>query len=295
MTFEFIIQIIVFGIFVGALYGLAAVGFSFIFGVMRILNIAHGELIMLGGYVGVSLCSYYNIDPFLSLPLVAIVLFVFGAVLYKILFSKVIKFNEELRTNTSLLISFGLILILEQSALLSFSADERSVAPSYAGLGIEIFNIQFPYIRMGIVLVSLILIFGLQLFLHKTYLGKSIRASAENWESATLVGININRVYLVSFSLSCALAGMAGSMIAVGYSINPTMGLEWILKAMVIAIMAGVGSIGGAFIAGVMLGVVETVSSIYLGPYMQSVGLVIFLMVLMLRPQGLFGAKQGRV
>ncbi len=295
MTFEFLIQIMVFGVFVGSLYGLAAVGFSFIYGVMRILNIAHGELIMLGGYVGFSICSYYHIDPFLSLPLVGVVLFVLGAGLYKAFFSRIIKFNEELRTNTSLLISFGLILILEQSALLSFSANDRSSSPSYAGLGMEIYNIQFPYLRMGILLVSIVLIFGLQLFLRKTYLGKSIRAAAENWESATLVGINIKRVYLISFSLSCALAGMAGSMIAVGYSINPTMGLEWILKAMVIAIMAGVGSIGGAFIAGVMLGVVEAVSSIYLGPYMQGIGLVIFLMVLMLRPQGLFGAKRGRV
>jgi len=295
MTFEIIVQIIVFGIFIGALYGLAAVGFSFVFGVMRILNIAHGELIMLGGFVGFSLFSYYNIDPFLSLPLVAIVLFVFGALFFKVLFSRIIKFEEKLRTNTSLLISFGLILILEQSALLSFSADERSVAPFYAGQGIEIFNIHFPYIRMGILIVSVILIFGLQLFLHKTYTGKSIRAAAENWESALLMGININRVYLISFSLACALAGMAGSMIAVGYSINPAMGLDWILKAMIVSIMAGIGSIGGAFIAGVILGVVESVSSIYLGPYMQVVGLVIFLMVLMLRPQGLFGTKQGRV
>ena len=140
----------------------------------------------------------------------------------------------------------------------------------------------------------MILIFGLQLFLHKTYTGKSIRAAAENWESALLMGININRVYLISFSLACALAGMAGSMIAVGYSINPAMGLDWILKAMIVSIMAGIGSIGGAFIAGVILGVVESVSSIYLGPYMQVVGLVIFLTVLMLRPQGLFGQKQGR-
>ena len=295
MTFQLVAQIFVFGVFVGALYGLAAVGFSFIYGVMRILNIAHGELIMLGGYVTYILFSYYHVDPFLSLPLVALVLFALGTIFYKGLFAHIIKFDEELRGNTSLLIAFGLILILEQAALLSFTANERSVAQAYEGGGFEIFSLYFPYIRVGILFVSIILILGLQMFLRKTYLGKAIRASAENWESATLMGINISRVYLVSFGLSCSLAGMAGSMIVLGYSISPAMGTEWILKAMVVAVLAGVGSVGGAFIAGIMLGVVEAFSALYLGPYTQVVGLLLFLIVLMLKPQGLFGAKQARV
>jgi branched-chain amino acid transport system permease protein len=295
MGLELIIQSIIFGIFVGGLYGLAAVGFSFIFGVMKILNIAHGEFIMLGGYAGLLLFSHYHLDPFLSLPFVAVILFCLGVVFYKILFSYVIRFNEELRTNTSLLISFGLILILEQGSILAFTADERSVAPSYAGSVVEIWNLHFPYVRLGILFVALILILGLQLFLHKTYFGKSIRAAAENRESAALMGINVNRVYLVSFALACALAGIAGSMIVVGYSINPGIGLEWILKVMVVSILAGIGSIGGAFIAGVILGVVEAVSAIYLGAYMQVIGLVIFLLVLMVRPQGLFGRQGARI
>jgi len=292
---EIAVQSIVFGIFVGALYGLAAVGFSFIFGVMKVLNIAHGELIMLGGYAGFLLFSHYNMDPFLSVPLVALILFAFGAVLYRILFSHVIKLSEELRTNTSLLISFGLILLLEQGSNLAFTANESSVAPSYSGSGMEIFGIHLPYIRSGILLVALLIIFGLQLFLRRTYFGKSIRAAAENWESAALMGISVSRVYLFSFALASAVAGIAGSMIAVGYSISPAMGLEWVLKAMVVSILAGLGSIGGAFIAGVILGVVESVSAIYLGAYMQVVGLVIFLLVLMLKPEGLFGRGEARV
>ncbi|MFH1243241.1 MAG: branched-chain amino acid ABC transporter permease [Pseudomonadota bacterium] len=295
MGFELIAQSIIFGIFVGALYGLAAVGFSFVFGVMRILNIAHGEFIMLGGYAGFLLFSRFHIDPFLSLPLVGGGLFFLGIIFYKLLFSHVIKFSEELRTNTSLLVSFGLILILEQGSILIFTADERGVTPFYSGRGVEIFNVHLPYVRLGILIVSVILIFGLQLFLNRTYVGKSIRAAAENWESATLMGINITRTYLIAFGLACALAGVAGSMVAVGYSVNPAMGLEWILKAMVVSILAGVGSVGGAFVAGVMLGVVEAVTAIYLGAYMQVVGLGIFLLVLMLKPQGLFGREKARV
>jgi len=289
MNIEILIQSVIFGIFVGALYGLGAVGFSFIFGVMKILNIAHGELLMLGGYAAFFLLSIWKIDPFLSLPIVAILLFLTGAIFYKVLFGRVIRFDDELRTDTSLLISFGLILILSQTAVLSFTADEVGITTAYTGKGIEIFKLQFPYIRVLGFAVSLIVIFGLQLFLHKTYLGKSIRAAAENWESAILMGININRVYLVSFALACALAGIAGSVVVVSYSISPAIGMEWSLKAMIITILAGVGSIGGAFVAGILLGIVESVSAIFLGPYMSVIGLIMFLLVLMLRPQGLFG------
>ncbi len=289
MNIEILIQSAIFGIFLGALYGLGAVGFSFIFGVMKILNIAHGELLMLGGYAAFFLLSLCKIDPFLSLPIVAILLFLAGAVFYKVLFARVIKFSDELRVDTSLLISFGLILIVSQMAVLSFTADEVGITTSYSGKGIEIFKMQFPYIRLLGFIVALVVIFGLQIFLHKTYLGKSIRAAAENWESAILMGVNINRVYLISFALACALAGIAGSIVVVSYSISPAIGMEWSLKAMIITILAGVGSIGGAFVAGILLGVVESVSAIFLGPYMSVVGLIMFLLVLMLRPQGLFG------
>lgn len=289
MNIEILIQSAIFGIFLGSLYGLGAVGFSFIFGVMKILNIAHGELLMLGGYATFFLLSLCKIDPFLSLPIVATLLFLAGAIFYKVLFARVVKFSDELRIDTSLLISFGLILIVSQMAVLSFTADEVGITTSYSGKGIEIFKMQFPYIRMLGFIVALIVIFGLQIFLRKTYLGKSIRAAAENWESAILMGVNIHRVYLISFALACALAGIAGSIVVVSYSISPAIGMEWSLKAMIITILAGVGSIGGAFVAGILLGIVESVSAIFLGPYMSVVGLIMFLLVLMLRPQGLFG------
>ncbi|MFB3887752.1 MAG: branched-chain amino acid ABC transporter permease, partial [Thermodesulfobacteriota bacterium] len=229
MNIEILIQSVIFGIFLGALYGLGAVGFSFVFGVMKILNIAHGELLMLGGYAAFFLLSLYKIDPFLSLPIVGILLFFVGAIFYKVLFVRVIKFGDELRMDTSLLISFGLILILSQMSVLSFTADEVSITTRYSGKGVEIFGMQFPYIRILGFVVAMITIFGLQIFLHKTYLGKSIRAAAESWESAVAVGVNIHRVYLISFALACALAGIAGSIVVVSYSISPAIGMEWSL------------------------------------------------------------------
>ena len=292
MTFETFAQSVIFGIFTGASYGLGAVGFSFVFGVVRILNIAHGDLLMLGGYASFFLFSLAGIGPFLSLPLVAAVLFLIGTFLYKVLFARAIRLGGEFRMNTSLLISFGVILILSQVAILLFTADERSVSPPYAGMGLEVFQLYIPYVRLGSLLVTLIVIFGLEFFLHRTYLGKCIRGSAENWESATLMGIDINRIYLLSFALSCALAGVAGSMVALCYSVSPGIGLEWMLKIMIVTVLAGLGSISGLFFAGILLGVVEAVSGIYLGPYMEVIGLMIFLLVLLLRPKGLFGRNE---
>ena len=291
MTFEILGQCIIYGICLGSLYGLAAVGFSFVFGVMGVLNIAHGSLLMLGGYATLFLFSLYNVDPFLSIPLAAAVVFLLGLLIYKGLFARVIKFAEAIKTNTSLLIAFGLILLIDTGALLLFTADEQSVTPFYSGLGLQFFNLRLPYIRLGGFVVAAIMIFGLMLFLHKTYLGKSIRAVAENWEAASLMGISIDRAYLVSFGLAAALAAMAGSVVVVTYSISPAMGMEWTLRAMIIMILAGMGSIGGTFVAGVLLGVIEVVSAIFIGPYMLVVGLVVFLLVLMFRPRGLFGRK----
>jgi branched-chain amino acid transport system permease protein len=258
---------------------------------MRILNIAHGSLLMLGGYVAFFLFSLYHIDPVLSLPLVALIMFLFGMGVYKLVFSHIVRFPEGTKLNTSLLLSFGLILIIDTAAVELFTADHRSVTPFYTGLTLEIFNLRFPYIRIGGFVVAGIVILGLKVFLYKTYLGKSIRATAEDWEAATLMGINIGRTYLASFALGAALAAMAGSLISVSYSISPDMGMEWTLKAMIVMILAGMGSIGGVAAAGVLIGVTEAVSAIFIGPYMVVVGLVIFLLLLMFRPYGLFGRK----
>ena len=292
---ELIYQSVIFGLFIGALYALAAVGFSYIYGVMRILNIAHGELVMIGGYACFVISTYFGLDPFIALPLVIIVMFLVGVIIYMVLFARIIRLEEKLRSHTSLLVSFGLILIISQLAVLGFTADERSLTAAMAGDGVIIGGIKIPYLRILVSLVSAILILGLQLFLKYTLTGKTVRAAAENWESALYMGININRVYLSSFAVACALAGAAGSMIVVSYSINPSMGLGWMLKVFVVAILAGVGSIAGTIVAGIMLGVVESVASIFIGPYREVVGLVIFLLVLLLRPQGLFGKSNQRV
>ena len=172
MTAEILVQSLIFGIFVGALYGLAAAGLSLVFGVMKMLNVAHGELLMLGGYATFYLFSVGNVDPFLSLVIAGPLLFLIGIILYKGLFGFLARLDEESKIKNSLLVGFGVSLVFHNLAILLFTADERSVTPVYAGSGFEFLSIQFPYIRVAGLLLSILLIFSMHLFLNKTYFGK---------------------------------------------------------------------------------------------------------------------------
>ena len=290
--FETLLQNIVSGVLVGSLYGLAALGLSLVFGVLRILNVAHGELIMLGGYAAFWFFSLYGIDPFVSLALVIVLLFLIGWILHRGLFSAVVKFGEEDRIKNSLLIGFGLTLILQSVAIQLFSADERSITTDYATTSIELFGIRLPIIRLAGLVIGLIVVVLLELFLNRTFQGKAIRATAEDWQTAALTGINVHSVYLFTFSLGAALAGVAGALVVVGFSVSPIIGLEWTLKGLIVIVLAGLGSMWGTFLGGILLGVMESLSAYTLGAeYRELVGIILFLIILTVRPQGLFGGK----
>jgi branched-chain amino acid transport system permease protein len=290
MSIEPVVQILVFGLFVGGLYGIAAVGLSLVFGVLRVLNVAHGELIMLGGYASIWLFLLLRVDPFLSLLGTAALLFVFGGLLHLVLFRHVIHFAEEDKIKNSLLISFGLALILQNVAIGLWTADERSITTFYSGLGPNLGGIALPFTRLAGLAAALLAILALHLFMQGTYIGKAIRATAADWEAASLTGVDVQRVYLLTFALGAALAGVAGTLVSVGSSIAPSIGIYWTLKAMVVVILAGMGSIFGALAAGLLLGVAESVSIFAIGPaFREVVGLLLFLAVLFFRPQGLFG------
>jgi branched-chain amino acid transport system permease protein len=285
-----IIQNLVFGLFVGSIYGVAAVGLSLIFGVLKLLNVAHGDLLMMGAYVGYWTFVGLGLDPFLALLLVIPIMGTLGLLLQYVLFDRVARFEPETKIKNSLLISFGLVLILQNVATQLWTADERSIQTAYAGLGTQILGIIFPYTRIGTFLIALGCTVALWLFLQRTHTGRIIRATAEDWEAATLAGVNIRRVYWGTFALGAAAAGIAGTLVAIGYGFTPTIGLAWTLKSLIVVVLAGVGSIIGAFPAGLVLGLVEAVSGMVFGSaYRELVGLIIFLVILLLRPQGLFG------
>ena len=287
-------QGLVFGILVGALYGLAAVGLSLVFGVTKFLNVAHGELLMFGGYASFWLFTLLDVDPFASIPLSIIFLLLIGLLLYKVLFSRMVKLPEEDKIKNTLLVGFGVGLILQNVALRLWTADDRGITPDYAGVAFTILGVRFPIVRVASLVIAFVFLFALQLFLRRTYTGKAIRATVEDWEAATLMGINVHRVYLLAFVMGAALAGVAGTLVAVGYSVEPAMGMHWTLKALIVMVMGGVGSITGTLVGGLILGVAESATAILIsGNYRQVVGLVIFILVLLVRPQGLLGTKEG--
>jgi branched-chain amino acid transport system permease protein len=287
-----IAQVIAYGIVVGALYGLVAIGLALLLGVARFLNITHGSFIMIGGYVSFWLFTLWHVDPFASVPLVMLVMFLIGLILYKALFSPLSKFPEGLKINNSMLVTFGLIWVLDNVGILLWTSDMRRVTPSYFGATFEILGVRLPFIGLGVIGLALLVVFALHLLLTKTYFGKSVRATAQDWEAATLMGINIDRTYSICCAIGVALAGVAGAAVALMYSITPGGGLEWLLIALIVLVLAGLGNIKGIFVAGVILGLVEAVSVYVVGaPYRAAVGLAIFVLILMFKPQGLFTGR----
>lgn len=282
-------QSMIFGLLVGGLYGLAAVGLSLVFGVLQILNVAHGELIMLGGYVGFWLFTLWGVDPFASLIASALVMFLCGILLYQVLFSRLLHAPDETKLKNSILIGFGLALILQTLAILAWKADEHAVTTAYSGAVIPVGGAVVPLARLGALAVAFLTLGGLHVFLHRTYPGKAIRATAQDVGAAYLVGIPVPTVFLTAFGLGSALAGIAGTLVSMTDAISPAIGLNWTLKALIVVVLGGMGNIFGTFVAGLLLGVAESASGFFLGnAYREVMGLALFLVVLSIRPQGLF-------
>ncbi|HEY7519241.1 MAG TPA: branched-chain amino acid ABC transporter permease [Methylomirabilota bacterium] len=283
-------QQLVLGLLIGGLYGLAAAGLSLVFGVMKVLNVAHGELIMLGGYGAFWLVTLFGLDPFVSLGLVIPGALLLGVVLYAGLFGFVVRADEETRVKNSLLIGFGLALALHALAVRLWTADERSVPTPYGGAVFTVAGLSIPAVRLLSLLLAFALILALEQLLTRWRWGKAIRATAEDWQAALLAGIDVRRAYLLAFALGTALAGAAGTLVTVAYSVSPSIGLEWTLKALIVVVLAGLGSVLGTFVGGLVLGMAEAASAAaFGGPYREVIGLVIFVVVLVLRPRGLFG------
>lgn len=292
MSIETFMQTLVYGVFAGGIYGVAAMGLALVFGVLKLLNIAHGELVMIGGYVSFWAFTELGLDPFVSLVMIVPALFLLGLLLERTVYRSIIRLTGEERIKNSLLVSFGLTLVLQNLAQWAFTGDERSIQVSYAGQGLNIYGVLLPYTRLATLAMVLAVSVGLHFFLHKTYPGKAILATSEDYESAELAGINISRVYMLTFALGAALAGVAGELVTLTYALSPSIGMVWTLKALIVIVLAGTGSIIGALPAGILLGVVEAMSGVFIAStYREVVGLVIFVIVLLVRPQGLFSRE----
>jgi branched-chain amino acid transport system permease protein len=287
---ETIIQTILIGIVIGSLYGLVGLGFGLIMGVMKFVNIAHGSFIIIGGYIAFWMFTLLEIDSYFAIPVVIVIMFLLGIILYKLTLSPLLKYpRPEMRLDKSLLITFGVTWILDNTITILWTSDTRSVVSSYTGTTFDIFGAKLGLSGLIGLIIAILAAYALHLLLKKTYFGKHVRAATEDADAASLSGVNVQRTYLISCGIASALAGIAGVVIVTSYSIAPSGGLNWLLTAMVVVVLAGEGNISYILPSGVILGLAQSVSTLFISSsYQQAVSLVIFIVVLIIKPNGLF-------
>ncbi len=283
-----IFQAILNGILFGAVYVCIGTGFSLVWGVMNIINLAHGSFIMLGAYITYTLFTYLKIDPFLTLPISMVALYFIGYASQKYLLNYIIRASIFI----TLTFTFGLQILIANVALLIWTADFKSVAPGYSGEGIELGSLVLPYIRCGIFVVALILTYLFYVLMARTKTGKAINATALNLEGAKTVGVDVAEIYARTMGISAALGGAAGALISPIMTINPFIGGPLVGKAFVVAILGGLGGTMGSLAGGMALGLAEQVGSFFFSAaYQEAIGFIVLVIVLIFRPQGIIGKR----
>src|ERR1043166_3897634 len=283
-----IIQIIVNGVLLGGLYACTAIGFSIIWGVMNLINLAHGSMIVLGAYITFFVSSQTGIDPFLTIPLAGVSLFIVGYLLQIFLINLIVRTSVFM----TLIFTFGLDMLMINIFLILFTADLRSLPLLYAHESFSLVGLNIPYGRMIIFLLAIVLTLALSLFLNRTRTGRAIKATSFDRDAAALSGIDISRIYALTFAIGAMMAGMAGSLIAVIYSFSPVTGESFTMKSFEIVVLGGLGSIPGAILGGIVLGIAENLASYLLDPgYRDAIGFGLLVLTLIVRPEGLLGKR----
>lgn len=271
-------------------YAAMAYGLGLIYGVLRIVNLAHGGILMASAYLTWQLFTRFDIDPYLSIPIALVVFFLVGVTIYYLL----VRFLPRGPAGAvqSLLLLFGVWLIIRNLAYLLFTGNDQAIRTGYSTSSVTIVGASYSLNRVVVFGISLVALLALHLFLTRTYWGKAIRAVAQNAESSTLVGIDVERVYLLTFGLGTALAGLAGLLASTLFAFNPSFGASELLRSFVIIVLGGLGSVVGIALGAGVLAFAE-VFSIYVVPsYLTSaVGFVLLVVVLVLRPGGLLGQR----
>ena len=285
-----LLQTIVSGALTGSLYAMIAVGLTIVFGVMRIINMAHGDMVMLGMFGAYWGYALWHLDPFVSALLWVPLMFVFGMGVQRLLLRKIIP-SGELNT---LLYTAGLSLLIANLALFFWTGDYRTINLAYALTPARPFGIAIPVPGAIAFAIAIVVTAALYLFLSRTDTGRAIRATAQNADSAALMGVDVGRVDMITFGLGTALAGAAGVLLAPSLYLYPTVGEILVVKCFVIVVLGGLGSVPGAIAGGVLLGLVESLGAVYVSvAYKDTIGFVLFLLVLLFRPSGLFGVGRS--
>jgi branched-chain amino acid transport system permease protein len=283
-------ELLIAAVLLAGLYATMAYGLGLIYGVLRIVNLNHGGMIMAGAYAGWYLHHAFGIDPYVALLPVAAAAFVLGIFTYRVLVRRLPR--GAAGGVQSLLLLFGVWLILRNTAYLLFTGNDQTLRTSYSTKAVALAGALVSVNRVAVFAVALAMLAVLHLLLTRTYLGKAIRAVAQNPESCTLVGIPVERIYALTFGLGTALASAAGLLGATLFPFNPGFGSAELLKSFVVVVLGGLGSVAGTAIAALILALVEVFAILVIPAYLTAaVGFVLLVLVLVLRPGGLFGQR----
>jgi branched-chain amino acid transport system permease protein len=282
------VQLLIIGLLAGGIYVAVGVGFSLVWGVLNIVNLAHGALVIVGAYLTWQLFTAFGLDPFLTLPINAIALFAFGYTVQRGVINRVIRAPLLF----TFLVTFGLNLVAINVLLLLFKSDFRSITPSYSGQGFELGSIVIPYVRLAGLGVALVLAAALALVLNRTRTGMAIQAVAADRDAAQLVGIDLRHLYGVTYGLAAACAGVAGGLITMIQAITPTAGEPYTLQAFVVVILGGLGRVSATVVGGLTFGLIEAFGQSIPGSgsvFANAIAFGVMVLVLVTRPQGLLG------
>jgi branched-chain amino acid transport system permease protein len=285
-----VLALAVSAVLLAGFYCAMAYGLGLIYGVLGVVNLAHGGLLMASAYLTWALFTHFRIDPYLAIPVVLVVFFGVGVAMYKGLVRLLPR--GAAGGIQSLLLLFGVWLILRNVAYLLFSGDDQAVRTSYSTASVRILGNSFAVTRVVVFLIALVAMLGLHALLQRTMLGKAIRAVAQNPDSCTLMGIDVERIYTLTFGLGAALAGLAGLLASTLFAFNPAYGAGELLKSFVIIVLGGLGSITGMALGALVLAIAEVFSIYFVPSYLTSaVGFVLLVVVLVVRPAGLLGQR----
>jgi len=288
MMFDIVIQLVINGLLLGGIYALLSIGLTLIFGVLEIVNFAHGEFLMVSMYLTFLLFSVFGIDPYLSLVIIIPIFFLFGFAVEKIIIRPLLNdppLNQIFAT-------IGLGLIFSNLALLLFKADFRTVKTSYSNANLIFGNYFISVPRLIAFAIAITLIAALLIYLKKTFTGKAIRALAQQRKAAMLMGINVHTTYAIAFGMGIAAVGAAGAVLMPIFFVFPTVGSLFSLIAFVVVILGGYNSLLGSLVAGLIIGLIEGFSGFFISPHLKEVVyFVLFIFILIFRPTGLFGKR----
>ena len=286
---EIFIQALVNGILIGGVYAAYSAGFSLIFGVMDVINLAHGELLMLGAFTSYWMFTLSHVDPYFSIPIAGVLLFIFGYLIQKFLINRVI----EKPAIMSYILTFGLHLIITNCAVKFWTHDFRTITTSYSGANFNIFGITIPLTRFTTFILAFLIIGFLFYLLEKTDLGRAIKATSQNKKVAQLLGVDVKKIYALTFAIGAAITGIAGASISPFVVLFPEMGLNYTIIAFCVVVLGGMGYIPGALIGGIILGVIQALTVTYLNAGISvAITFILLYIMLIFKPTGILGKGQ---